>query len=67
MYKNLRIEMLKKEMTMADLSAKTGIKYQTLSVKMRGESQFTLQEAISIKKALESELPIEILFAVQVE
>ena len=67
MYKNLRIEMLKKEMTMADLSAKTGIKYQTLSDKMRGESQFTLQEAISIKKALESELPIEILFAVQVE
>lgn len=67
MYKNLRIEMLKKEMTMADLSAKTGIKYQTLSVKMRGESQFTLQEAISIKKALESDLPIEILFAVQVE
>ena len=67
MYKNLRIEMLKKEMTMADLSAKTGIKYQTLSVKMRGESQFTLQEAISIKKALNSSLPIEILFAVQVE
>lgn len=67
MYKNLRIEMLKKEMTMADLSAKTGIKYQTLSVKMRGESQFTLQEAISIKKALESELSIEILFAVQAE
>lgn len=66
MFENVRIELVRKHMTMLDLSEKTGIRYQTLSEKMRGNSPLLLKEAIAIKKALDVDMPLEELFSVQV-
>lgn len=45
------------------LSWKTGITYNNLSRKLGGEREFKLSEAISIKNALKSTLPLEKLFS----
>lgn len=67
MYKNVRIEMVRMNMTLVDLSNATGIRYQTLSEKMRGNSPILLSEAILIKQALHTDMPLEKLFAVDPE
>ena len=67
MYTNIKIELVKKHWTLVDLAAAIGMRYQTLSEKMRGNSPFTLQEAIAIKQALGSDEPLEYLFAVNSE
>lgn len=64
MYDNLRAEIARKNKTLVDLSNDTGIRYQTLSEKLRGNSQFTVKEAMAIKKALGVDMPIDELFAV---
>lgn len=66
MFDNVRIELVRKHMTMLDLSEKTGIRYQTLSEKMRGNSPLLFKEAVLIKEALETEMTLEELFSVQV-
>ena len=63
MYENLRAEIARKNKTLVDLSNATGIRYQTLSEKMRGNSQFTVKEAVAIKEALGVDMPIDELFA----
>lgn len=63
MFPNVRVEMARKNMTMLDLSKKTGIRYQTLTLKLSGKSELTIGEARIIKAALESTLPLEDLFA----
>ena len=63
MYENLRAEMARKNMTISELSNATGIRYQTLSEKLRGNSQFTVKEAKAIKSALAVDLSIDELFA----
>ncbi len=66
MYENLRAEIARKNMTLVDLSTATGIRYQTLSEKLRGNSQFTVKEAKAIKSALAVDMPIDELFAAEV-
>lgn len=66
MFENVRVELVRKHMTMLDLANATGIRYQTLSEKMRGNSPLLLKEAIAIKKALGVDMPLEELFCVQV-
>ena len=63
MYENLRAEIARKGMTIVELSNATGIRYQTLSEKLRGNSQFTVKEAKAIKSALAVDMPIDELFA----
>ena len=63
MYENLRAEIARKGMTIVELSNVTGIRYQTLSEKLRGNSQFTVKEAKAIKAALAVDMPIDELFA----
>lgn len=63
MYENLNIEMAKNRCNILQLSEKTGIKYQTLVGKVRGDSQFKFDECLAIKRALHSEMPLEVLFA----
>jgi hypothetical protein len=65
MFDNVRIELVRNHMTMVDLSNETGIRYQTLSEKMRGNSPLLLKEAIAIKKALKTDMPLEELFVIQ--
>ncbi len=62
MYKNIRAELGRRNMTILTLSEKTGIRYQTLTAKLKGDSDITLDEAKAIKTALETGLPIEELF-----
>lgn len=44
------------------LSWKTGITYNNLSRKLGGEREFKLSEAIAVKRALQSDKPLEELF-----
>lgn len=66
MYANVKAELARKNMTIVDLSAKTGIRYQTLADKIRGDSILTVDEAMKIKEALGVDMPIEELFNDQV-
>ena len=62
MYPNIKAELARKDMTMVDLSNATGIRYQTLVSKLKGNYQVTIPEAISIKQALRVDMPLEVLF-----
>lgn len=66
MFETLRAEMARKNKTIVDLSQATGIRYQTLSEKLRGNSPLTLKEAAEIKSALGLDMTIEELFGLQV-
>ena len=62
MYKVLEAELVLCGMTKKELSEITGIRYNTILAKFRGETEFTLDEVFSIKDALHSDKPIEVLF-----
>lgn len=62
MYPNIKAELARKNMTVSDLSDKTGINLSTLYGKLRGSYQVTVSEAISIKTALGVDIPLEVLF-----
>ena len=49
-------------MTRNRLAEAAGMHYSTLCRKMRGENGFTIDEAIRIRKVLNSPLPLEELF-----
>lgn len=66
MYVNVKAELARKNMTIVDLSNKTGIRYQTLADKIRGASVLTVEEALKIKQALGVDMPLEELFSDQV-
>ena len=61
MYPNLRAELARKNMSMSQLSEKTGIPLQRLSKKMNGNDVrgFLYTETVSIKKALELDMSLE--------
>ena len=63
MYTNVKAELARQNMSIVDLSTKTGIKYQTLFNKISGKYPFTLDEAKNIKQALAVDIPLEDLFA----
>lgn len=65
MYSNLRAEMARKNITGYELAEKIGITNGTFSMKFNGKSDFTLNEAVKIKNALETDLTIEVLFATE--
>lgn len=62
MYSNVKAELARKSLTVVDLSNKTGIRYQTLVDKINGKYPVTLDEAKTIKSALEVDTPLEELF-----
>lgn len=66
MYANVKAELARKNMTITELSSKTGIRYQALADKIRGDGVMTVNDALKIKKALEVDIPIEVLFDEQV-
>ena len=61
MYNNLKAEIARKGMTVKDFAGAVGMKQSTFAQKYRGNVDFTLPEAMRIKKFL-NELPIEYLF-----
>ena len=62
MYANVKAEMARKNMTAIELSNKTGIRYQSLANKINGKSPVTLDEAKTIKTALDVDIPLDVLF-----
>lgn len=66
MYANVKAEMARKNMTIVELSKATGIRYQSLADKIRGDTILTVSEALKIKQALDVDMPLEELFSEQV-
>lgn len=62
MYLNVKAELARRNLNLVDLSNKTGIRYQTLVDKVNGKYPLTLDEAKTIKSALEVSIPLEELF-----
>ena len=62
MYPTIKAEMARKNMTITELANVTGIRYQTLSEKLRGNYGFTVAEAKKIKEALGVDISLEDLF-----
>jgi len=63
MYLNVKAELARQNLSVVDLSNKTGIRYQTLIEKLNGKYPLTLDEAKKIKAALGVDLSMEELFA----
>ena len=63
MYLNVKAELARQNLSVVDLSNKTGIRYQTLAEKLNGKYPLTLDEAKKIKAALGVDLSMEELFA----
>ena len=63
MYLNVKAELARRNLSVVDLSNKTGIRYQTLVDKLNGKYPLTLDEAKKIKAALGVDLSMEELFA----
>ena len=63
MYLNVKAELARQNLSVVDLSYKTGIRYQTLVDKLNGKYPMTLDEAKNIKVALGVDLSMEELFA----
>lgn len=62
MYLNVKAELARQNLSVVDLSNKTGIRYQTLVEKLNGKYPMTLDEAKKIKAALGVDLSMEELF-----
>lgn len=65
MYPNIRAEMARQKITGRLLADLIGIAEVTMSTKLNGKSEFTLSEAIAVKKALKTDMPLEVLFEVE--
>ncbi len=63
MYRNLKAEMARKNINQKQLASMTNMSVSGLSLKMNGDTKFTFNDVIAIKKALGTELPLEELFA----
>ena len=63
MYLNVKAELARQNLSVVDLSNKTGIRYQTLVEKLNGKYPMTLDEAKNIKTALGVDISMEELFA----
>ena len=63
MFPNVRAEMARRKLTVQGLSERTGIPYSTLAPKLRGDKPIKLDEAERIKAAINTEMPIEVLFS----
>lgn len=66
MYPNIRAEMARKNMTLNKLAEATNSNATALSQKLNGKRIITLNNAIAIKKALNTELTLEELFETEV-
>lgn len=65
MYPNLRAEMARKNFTAEEMARRIGRTSGTFSLKFNGKAEFSLSEAFSIKKALQTDLSIDELFATE--
>lgn len=62
MYPNLRAEIARRKLKMADVAEAIGLSETHFSLKMNGKYGFTLKEAFEIKKFLGTKMPLDELF-----
>ena len=62
MKRNLKAEMVRKGKTLEDLARATGRTVQTVSTKINGHYDFSLPEAVAIKRELGTDMDLEVLF-----
>lgn len=63
MYRNLEAEMVRKGITQNQLAELLKLNASTVSLKMNGKRDFSLNEAMRIKDILNVDIPLEKLFA----
>lgn len=63
MFPNLKAEMARRDIKLADLAAVLGVTVPTLSTKLNGKYPLTWDEAIKIKRFIGVDIPIEVLFS----
>lgn len=61
-YPNLRAEMARKKVKGYELAAALGIRQATLSAKLNGKSDWTLEESRAAKLFIGTAMPLELLF-----
>ena len=62
MYPNLEAELKRRGVKRSDIADHIGCSISTISEKMQGKSDFSLQAAKKIKSFLGVDLPLEVLF-----
>lgn len=62
MYENVRVEMARKDLTILDIARSIGMKRETLSRKLSGNSPISLGEAFDIQQKCFPEMDIQTLF-----
>lgn len=65
MYKQVEVALLISNISKKELAKKLGISYNTLLLKLRGVSKFTLDEAFMVKGLLGLEESIDELFSIK--
>ena len=62
MYRFLRAEMVKSNIPVYKLAKEIGVAEKTLRNKLNGETDFTWQEALKVRKIVNPEMELEKLF-----
>lgn len=62
LYRNLKGEMVKKDLTITKLAGLIGVTEKTLRNKINGDTEFTWSEVCSIHKIVNPKMPKEELF-----
>ena len=63
-YKRAKAEMTLNGLSIRDVAQKMNIQYEALTRRLRGVIDFSLDDAIAFKKAINSSTPLEKLFEV---
>ena len=63
MLSNLRAEMARANVTVAEIAAVSGKSHRTISDRIKGKGQFPIQEAIEVKNIFFPGMALEYLFA----
>lgn len=66
MYENLKAEIARKDTTIGAVGIKSGVSPQKMTRRINGKQSFTIDEALSIKKVLGVDIPLEVLFQKEV-
>ena len=62
MFKNIERLIFEKELKKRDIAKEIGLSYNQFLLKLKGDYYFTLDEALGLKRVLETDMPIEVLF-----
>ncbi|MDE7261062.1 MAG: XRE family transcriptional regulator [Oscillospiraceae bacterium] len=63
MLSNLKAEMARSNVTVAEIAAFSGKSCRTISDRIKGKVQFPIQEAINVKDAFFPDMDLEYLFS----